>query len=67
MTTANRPLVSVLTPTYNMGPFLADCIESVLASTYDNFEYIIVNNCSTDQSLKSPRNMREGLAHTRAR
>ena len=50
MTMSNSPLVTVLTPTYNMGPYLAECIESVLKSTYENFEYIIVNNCSTDKS-----------------
>jgi glycosyltransferase involved in cell wall biosynthesis len=46
------PLVSVLTPVYNMGKFLAECIESVLTQTYENFEYIIVNNCSTDNTLE---------------
>jgi glycosyltransferase involved in cell wall biosynthesis len=35
-----------------MGSFLPDCIESVLTQTYKNFEYIIVNNCSTDRSLE---------------
>jgi glycosyltransferase involved in cell wall biosynthesis len=44
----NQPFVSVLTPTYNLERFLAECIESVLNQTYTNFEYIIVNNCSTD-------------------
>jgi glycosyltransferase involved in cell wall biosynthesis len=47
-----QPLVSVVTPVYNMGSFLPECIESVLAQTYKNFEYIIVNNCSTDDSLE---------------
>src|ERR1019366_1560913 len=51
MNDRREPLVSVLTPVYNMGNFLADCIESVLRQNYKNFEYIIVNNCSTDQSL----------------
>jgi glycosyltransferase involved in cell wall biosynthesis len=45
-------LVSVITPVYNMGSFLAECIESVLRQTHKNFEYIIVNNCSTDQTLE---------------
>jgi glycosyltransferase involved in cell wall biosynthesis len=42
------PLVTVLTPVFNGEEYLAECIESVLSQTYKNWEYIIVNNCSTD-------------------
>ena len=52
MTTSAQPLVSILTPVYNGADFLVQCIESVLAQTYQNYEYIIVNNCSTDGSLE---------------
>jgi glycosyltransferase involved in cell wall biosynthesis len=45
-------LVSVITPVYNGEDFLEECIESVLRQTYGNYEYIIVDNCSTDRSLE---------------
>src|SRR5438552_1134213 len=45
------PLVSVLTPVYNGAKYLAKCMDSVLAQTYHNWEYIVVNNYSTDNSL----------------
>ncbi len=55
MNTASQPLVSVVTPTYNEEEYLAECIESVLAQTYQNWDYTIVNNCSTDKSLEIAR------------
>lgn len=45
-----QPLVSIVTPVYNNEEYLADCIESILAQTYQNWDYTIVNNCSTDSS-----------------
>lgn len=48
---ARLPLVAVATPVYNGERVLAQCIESVLAQTYPNIEYTIVNNCSTDRTL----------------
>lgn len=51
MASDEGPRVSVITPVYNGQEHLAACIESVLAQTYSNFEYIIINNCSSDQTL----------------
>jgi len=51
MTVKNNPLISVVTPVYNGAEFLRECIESVLSQTYQNWEYIIVNNASTDATL----------------
>jgi glycosyltransferase involved in cell wall biosynthesis len=50
-----EPLVSVFTPVYNGANYLAECIESVLAQTYTNFEYVIANNASSDDSLAIAR------------
>jgi glycosyltransferase involved in cell wall biosynthesis len=48
----SHPLVSVVTPMYNEEDHLADCIDSIVAQTYSNWELIIVDNCSTDRSLE---------------
>lgn len=46
----DEPLASVVTPVHNTEAYLAECIESVLAQSYENFEYLIVDNASTDRS-----------------
>jgi glycosyltransferase involved in cell wall biosynthesis len=46
------PLVSVVTPFFNTAPYLAECIESVLAQSFRQFEYILMDNCSTDGSAE---------------
>ncbi|WP_028585953.1 glycosyltransferase family 2 protein [Desulfogranum mediterraneum] len=48
----HEPLVSVVTPVYNGEKYLEACVKSVLSQSYGNFEYIIVNNCSTDNTLE---------------
>ena len=49
------PIVSIITPVYNGEKYLAECIESILSQTYENWEYIVVNNCSKDGSIKIAR------------
>jgi glycosyltransferase involved in cell wall biosynthesis len=51
----SAPLVSVVTPVYNGESYLRQCVESVLAQTYGNWDYTIVNNCSTDATLEIAR------------
>jgi len=48
----SQPLVSVVTPAYNEQKHLAECIESVLAQTYKNWDYTILDNQSTDRSVE---------------
>lgn len=48
----NQPLVSVLMTAYNRELYIAEAIESVISSTYQNLELIIVDDCSKDDSVE---------------
>ena len=51
-----KPMVSVLMTVYNREKYIAESIESVLASSYTYFELIIVDDCSTDKSVEIAKN-----------
>lgn len=51
VTDAGRPLVSIITPTYNHAPFIKECIDSVKKQSYSNWEQIIIDDGSTDDTL----------------
>ncbi len=55
MNSQSPPLVSVVTPMYNNAEYVAKCIESVRSQTYEHWDYVIVNNCSTDGSAEIAR------------
>lgn len=44
------PIVSVVMPVFNAENYLTDCMKSILNQTYDNFEFIIIDDNSTDNS-----------------
>jgi len=48
----NPPLVSIILLNYNGKNFIRQCIKSILNSSYDNFELIVVDNNSTDNSIR---------------
>lgn len=49
---SRNPLVSVLMTAYNREKYIAEAIESVLASTFEDFELIIVDDCSKDRTVE---------------
>jgi glycosyltransferase involved in cell wall biosynthesis len=59
------PLVSVVTPVYNGERHLCECIESVLAQTYERWSYVIVDNCSTDGTAEIARSYARADARVR--
>jgi glycosyltransferase involved in cell wall biosynthesis len=51
-----KPLVSIITPTYNSQNYIKDCINSVINQSFDNWEYIIIDDNSTDSTVSVIQN-----------
>jgi glycosyltransferase involved in cell wall biosynthesis len=48
----SKPFVSIITPTYNHEKFIDDCLRSVTAQTYENWEQIVIDDGSTDRTAE---------------
>ena len=58
-----NPLISVIIPTYNHAAFLKEALDSVLSQTYTNYEIIIVNNFSEDNTIEVVESYQNPLIH----
>lgn len=63
---AKSPLVSVVVPMFNVGPYLEDCVRSVLAQTMGDLELILIDDCSTDDSYRLARELAQSDARVTA-
>ena len=55
------PEISVVIPVYNTAKFLAQCLDSIVHQTFRDFEAIIVDDGSTDNSIEIARDYASGL------
>jgi glycosyltransferase involved in cell wall biosynthesis len=60
----SQPLVTIVTPSFNQGEFIADAIDSVLAQDYPAIEYLVVDGGSTDSTIAVLRGYGERVRWT---
>ena len=56
------PKISIITPSFNQGIYLDDCIQSILGQDYPNLEYFIIDGGSKDQSIRIIKKYEEQLS-----
>ena len=54
--TEKNPAISIIIPMYNVEKYVGECLDSVLAQTFTDYEVIIVDDCSTDKSCEIVEN-----------
>jgi glycosyltransferase involved in cell wall biosynthesis len=54
-----NPLISIILPCYNSEKFVSEAVESILTQTFTDFELIVINDGSTDDSLKAIRQFKD--------
>ena len=57
------PRVTVLMPTYNVAPYVREAIDSVMQQTYHDFELLVIDDCSTDNTVEVVRNIDDPRIH----
>ena len=58
-----QPLVSVIMPAYNAEKYIGEAIQSIIAQTYENWELIIVEDCSNDNTLPVIKQFQDNRIH----
>ena len=54
------PQISVIIPMYNAEKYIEQCLNSVVAQTFEDYEVIVIDDCSTDRSVE----IVENIVHT---
>lgn len=57
-----RPRISIVTPSFNAGPFIARTLSSVLSQGYPHLEYVVQDGASTDDTMATVTQVRERLS-----
>ena len=53
------PLVSIIVPIYNVASYLKECLQSIVAQSYENLDIILIDDGSDDESLEIALNFAE--------